>query len=157
MLPPGSPAPDPVLAIRPREWVSIHQLRDGKPAVLLFFPLAFSSTCTEEICSVADNFAPYDELGVSVFGISIDSPYVNNAFARETGATFPILSDFNKEATRAYDVYRDDLGGLKGVSERAVFIIDREGTIAWTWMGEHPGVLPPFQEIEREARRLSDS
>jgi peroxiredoxin len=155
MLKQGAPAPDVSLAVRPREWVSIHDLRDGMPAVLLFFPLAFSGTCTDEICTMAENYARFEDLGARVFGISIDSPYVNARFARETGATFPILSDFNKEATHAYDVYRQDLGGLRGVSERAVFVIDAGGTIAWTWQGEHPGVMPPFDQIEAAVREVA--
>jgi peroxiredoxin len=155
MLKQGVPAPDARVAIRPREWVTLHELRAGQPTVLLFFPLAFSSTCAEEVCTFAENHARYEQLGARVFGISIDSPYVNNRFAEETGAAFPILSDFNKDATHAYDVYRADLGGLKGVSERTVFVIDADGTIAWTWQGEHPGVIPPFEEIETAVRSLS--
>ncbi|MGH7500976.1 MAG: redoxin domain-containing protein [Longimicrobiales bacterium] len=154
MLQQGQPAPDARIAIRPREWKGIHELRDGRPAVLLFFPLAFSSTCREEMCTMAEDHSRYRKLGVDVYGISIDSPYVNARFAEETGATFPILSDFNKEATRAYDVYREDLGGLLGVSERAVFVIDAGGTIAWTWQGEHPGVMPPFDQIEAAVHRV---
>jgi peroxiredoxin len=150
----GTLAPDARLAVRPRDWKGLHELRGGQPAVLLFFPLAFSSTCTEEVCTMAETCAHYEDLGVRVFGISIDSPYVNARFAQETGAAFPILSDFNKEATRAYDVYREDLGGLLGVSERAVFVIDAGGIIAWTWQGEHPGVMPPFDAIEAAVQRV---
>lgn len=157
MLNVGTPAPDAKVAIRPREWVGLHELRSGEPAVLLFFPLAFSSTCAQEMCTIADNYTRYEQMGVRVFGISIDSPYVNNRFAEETGVTFPILSDFNKDATHAYDVYRADLGGLKGVSERTVFVIDANGIITWTWQGEHPGVIPPFEEIEAAVRSLSSS
>lgn len=156
MLKRGVPAPDARLAIRPREWVSLHELRAGQPAVLLFVPMAFSSTCTEEICTMAEDYHRYAELGVRVFGISVDSPYVIVRFAKETGAPFPLLSDFNKDATHAYDVYRTDLGGLKGVSERTVFVIDAGGTITWTWQGEHPGIIPPYEEIEAAGRAIAN-
>jgi peroxiredoxin len=147
MLAVGTGAPDAQVAIRPREWIGLHQLFDGRPAVLLFFPLAFSSTCTEEMCAIAEDWSRWSELGATVIGLSVDSPYVNVKFGESMGTTFPIVSDFNRDATRAYDVLREDLGGLRDVSERVVFVIGRDRRIAWTWQGEHPGVMPPLDEV----------
>jgi peroxiredoxin len=152
MLKAGTKAPGARVAVRPREWVDLKSYMGEQPLVLLFFPLAFSSTCTSEMCAVADDWSTWQNLGGNVLGISVDSPYVNVRFAEETKAPFPIVSDFNREATRAYDVVRADLGGLKDVSERTVFVIDRSGTIRYTWQGEHPGVFPPLDEIKEAVR-----
>ena len=131
-----------------RTTVSLSEHLGDGPVVLLFYPLAFSSTCTEEMCTVADDYAAYEELGATVLAISVDSPYVNAAFARDCGASFPFLSDFNREASRAYGVLRGSLGELEGVSERAAFVIDADGVITYTWVGENPGVFPPLAEIK---------
>jgi peroxiredoxin len=155
MLKAGTKAPGARVAVRPREWVDLKSYMGGQPLVLLFFPMAFSSTCTSEMCAVADDWSTWQNLGGTVLGISVDSPYVNVRFAEETKAPFPIVSDFNREASRAYDVLREDLGGLKDVSERAVFVIDRTGTICYTWQGEHPGVLPPLDEVKEAVRKAS--
>lgn len=125
------------------------------PVVLLFFPLAFTSTCTAEMCSVAEDRTDYSDLNARVFAISVDSPHVNTKFAEETGAEFPILSDFNRDAIRAYDVVRPDLGGLREVAERTVFVIDADGVIRYMWQGAHPGVMPPFGEIKAALARLA--
>jgi peroxiredoxin len=151
----GERAPDATVFPRPREPVQLSQYT-GKPVILLFFPLAFSGVCTKEMCTVAEDYSAYQELGAEVIGISIDSPWVNQKFAEACNATFPIVSDFNKEATIAYDVLREDLGGLKGVSERAAFVIDKNGRIAYAWVGENPGVFPPLEDIKAAVRALDN-
>jgi peroxiredoxin len=153
----GERAPNFTLAVRPKQWITLNELNDDRPVVLLFFPLAFSGVCTQEMCSLADDYAAYKELGAEVVGISVDSPYVNVKFAEACNASFPILSDFNKEAITAYRVRREDLGGLKGVAERAAFVVDREGRIAFAWQGENPGVMPPLEEIKTAIRKLNAS
>ena len=154
MLEIGADAPDATLFVKPREPVQLKQLQGGSPLVILFFPLAFSDVCTAEVCSVAEDWDAYRDLGAKVVGISVDSPYVNQKFAEECGASFPILSDFNREAVRAYDVERADLGGLRSVAERAVYIVGADGRIAWRWQGEHPGVMPPFDEVKSALKKL---
>src|SRR5688572_746204 len=124
-LQPGTQAPDAVVFRGPREPVHLHDYK-GPPIVLLFFPLAFSGVCTREMCTVADDFSAWRDLGAQVLGISVDSPYVNVRFAAACNASFPILSDFNKEATVKYGVYREEMDGLRGVSERAAFVIDQK-------------------------------
>jgi glutaredoxin-dependent peroxiredoxin len=147
----GSQAPGARVAVRPREWVDLSDFYGETPVVLLFFPMAFSSTCTDEMCAVAQTWSDWEGIGARVFGLSVDSPYVNVKFAEATGAPFPILSDFNREAGRAYDVMRPDLGGLREVTDRVVFVVDRQGTIVYVWQGEHPGVDPPLAEVRAAA------
>jgi peroxiredoxin len=142
----GENAPDATVFKYPRESVRLSEYR-GRKHVLLFFPLAFSSTCTTEMCTMAENYSDYEKLGVTVIGLSVDSPYTNQKFAESCHASFPFLSDFNKEAAEAYGVLRPALGELKGVSERAAFVIDEAGRITYAWVGENPGVLPKFEEI----------
>jgi peroxiredoxin len=149
----GDNAPDATVYIRPREPVQLSSYR-GRPVVLMFFPLAFSGVCTKEMCSVAEDYSAYQNLGAEVIGISVDSPYVNTRFAESCNATFPIVSDFNREAIKAFDVVRADLGGLKDVAERAVFVIDRNGKIGYAWQGMHPGIFPPLEEVKAAVERL---
>ena len=148
----GDTAPDATVFVRPREPVRLRDYQD-QPLVLLFFPLAFSGVCTREVCTVAEDYSAWENLGARVVGISVDSPYVNQRFMEACNAKFPIVSDFNREATTAYDVVRPDLGGLKDVSERAAFVIGRDGVIKYAWVGEHPGVFPPLDEIKEAVKR----
>jgi glutaredoxin-dependent peroxiredoxin len=124
------------------------------PVVLLFFPLAFSGVCTTEICAVAEDWSTWESLGAQVFGISIDSPFVNARFAESCSAPFPILSDFNREAATAYGVRNDDFFGMKGVANRAAFVIDGAGVIQWAWMSEDPSVLPDFEAIRGAVKAI---
>jgi glutaredoxin-dependent peroxiredoxin len=144
----GAAAPDATVFLAPKQPVRLHELFDA-PAVLLFFPLAFTSVCTAELCSVAADYASYSELGAKVYAISVDSPNVNAKFAEACNATYPFLSDFNREATRAFGVLRAELNGLQGVSERAAFIIDAERIIRYAWVGENPAAMPDFDAIRR--------
>lgn len=127
--------------------VRLADFLEKGPVVLLFFPLAFSSTCTEEMCTVAEDYGAWEAVDAQVLGISVDSPWVNVRFARECGATFPILSDFNRTASRAYDVLYEEFYGLEGVSKRAAFVVDRAGRIAYAWVRDDAGIMPPLEEI----------
>lgn len=147
----GDPAPAFALPLKPGEApLRLGDYRGQKPVVLLFFPLAFSETCTKEMRLVAEDYDSWRALDAEVVGISVDSPFVNQRFAEETGAPFPILSDFNRTATDAYDVRDDDFYGLEGVSKRAAFVVDRDGEIAYAWCSDDASDLPPFDEV-REA------
>lgn len=149
-LKPGSTIPDVTLTHGDsRTTVALRDYLAEGPLVVLFYPMAFSSTCTEELCTVADDYSAYHDLGATIVAISVDSPYVAARFAAECGATFPFLSDFNRTAARAFRVLRHYLGELEGVSERAAFVSTADGVITYAWVGEHPGVLPPLQEIKQ--------
>lgn len=150
----GSVAPDFSLPPAPgpeRVTLSGHR---GHPVVLLFFPLAFSRVCTAELCQMADDWSRWEGLGARVLGISIDSPFVNRRFAEETRVPFPLLSDFNKEASEAYGVLYPEFFGLKGVSKRAAFVVAPDGRVAYAWVTEDAGVMPPFDEIVSAVARV---
>lgn len=150
----GQTAPDATLFMTPKETARISDFR-GRPVVLLFFPLAFSGVCTEEMCSMAEDYSAYASLGAEVIGISVDSPYTNQKFAEACNATFPIASDFNREATRAFGVLRPTLGiGLENVSERAAFVLAGNGEVVYSWVGENPGVMPDFNDIRAAVEKL---
>ena len=146
----GDKAPDVTLPSHEGQQVPLSSLWKDGPAVLLFFPLAFTSTCTAEMCSVRDDIGSYTGLRANVAAISVDSPFVLAKFREELGAQYPFLSDFNREASRAFGVLRTaPVGpGLLEASERAVFVVGPDGTIRYAWQGAHPGLLPPFEEIK---------
>jgi peroxiredoxin len=123
-----------------------------RPIVLLFFPLAFSSVCTEELCAVRDDWSAWTELDADVFGISVDSPFVTRRFREELGLPFPLLSDFNHEVGADYGVLYEDYFGLRGVARRAAFVIGTEGRIAYAWVSDRDDVLPDFDAIRRAVR-----
>lgn len=153
-VPCGTPAPDFSLAPGPGpDRVKLSEFR-GRPVVLLFFPLAFSSTCTEEMCAVAEDWSKWEALDAAVFGISIDSPFVNKKFAEETGVPFPILSDFNKDASSAYGVLYPEFYGMLGVAKRSAFVVDREGKIAYSWVSDDASVIPPFDDVRAAVAKL---
>jgi len=127
----------------------------GEPVVLMFVPLAFSGVCTKEFCHVAENWGEWGSLGARIYGISIDSPFVNRKWGEEMGVPFPILSDFNKTAAAAYGVLREELAGLRGIADRSVFVVDRDGRISYSWVSEDPHVLPPFGEVVEAVRALA--
>ena len=130
--------------------VSLADYR-GKNVVLLFFPLAFTSVCTAELCSVRDNIGLYSNTNAQVFGISIDSLYVLNKYKAEQQLNFPLLSDFNKEASKAFDVLYDTFPSfeMQGVSKRAAFVIDAEGIIRYAEVCPKPYDQPDFAAIQQ--------
>jgi peroxiredoxin len=124
----GSPAPDFTLPDQDRQPVTLSALR-GRHVVLAFFPAAFSSVCTTELCTIRDGMARLNKVDAQVYGISVDSFFALKAFQQAQGLTFPLLSDFNKTVIRDYGVFNEDMIGLKGIAKRAVFVIDRNGII----------------------------
>lgn len=154
---PGTPAPDLALPRHDGEMVRLGELYAGGPTVLLFFPLAFTRTCTEELCSVRDDLAAYTGVGAQVVALSVDSPYALARFRHEIGAQYDFLSDFNREAARAFGVLREGpLGpGLRGVSDRSAFVVDRGGAVRYAWHSPDPGALPPFAELRAAVAPLA--
>lgn len=152
----GDRAPSVTLPSHTGEQVSLADLWSRRPLVVLFFPLAFTSTCTEELCTVGDDLAAYRELDGQPVAISVDSPYVLARYRSECRADYPFLSDFHREATEAFGVVRAaPVGpGLRGVSDRAAFVIDRRGTVAYAWHSTNASLLPPFDEIKAALRAL---
>lgn len=143
----GDRAPTFSLPSRPGELVdlAVHLGRDR--VVLLFFPLAYSAVCTAEMCAIRDRFDRFEGLDARVFGISVDSPFVTDRFRSDEGLPFPLLSDFNRDAARAYGVLYDDYFGLKDVAKRSVFVIGRDGLVHRVWIYEDSGVEPDYDAI----------
>ena len=124
--------------------------------LLLFFPLAFTGVCTKELCSVRDNIAAYNNVNAKVFGISVDSPQTLARFREEQHLNFPLLSDFNKEASASYGcLYDAFIGWMKGVSKRSAFIVDKEGIIQYAEVLENAGDLPDFDKINKTLSSLN--
>ncbi|MCB1121409.1 MAG: redoxin domain-containing protein [Verrucomicrobiae bacterium] len=147
----GTKAPDFTLKTKTADGLQEVTLSDqyGKgKTVLLFFPLAFTGVCIKELCSVRDSLADYNNLGATVFAISVDSPFTQEIFAQQNNLNFTLLSDFNKEVSSSYDVLFEDLIGLKGVSKRSAFVIDSNGDILFSSSSDDPTVLPDFEAIK---------
>jgi len=138
----GDKAPPFTLNSKPRTPVDVGALIGREPVVLLFFPLAYSGVCSDEMCAMRDQWDEWSALGPNVFAISVDSSWVTNKFREDLNIPFPVLSDFNKEVARAYDVLYEDFHGMKGVAKRAVFVIDASGTIVYDWVAEDAGLMP---------------
>lgn len=151
----GQPAPDFKLVNDQREEVALSQFK-GKNVVLLFFPLAFTSVCTAELCSVRDGMKTYEELDAQVLGISVDAPPTLARFKDDQGLNFPLLSDFNKNVSQEYGAFYEQFAwGLKGVSKRAAFVIDQEGVIQYAEVLDNAGEQPNFEQIQGKLRSLA--
>lgn len=151
----GSKAPDFTLKTKTSEGLETITLSDNfgkKKTVLLFFPLAFTSVCMDEMCQVSDELQAYQDLDAQVYGISVDSPFAQEKMAEEKGIKFPLLSDFNKEVAEAYGVLFEDLLGLKGVAKRSAFVIDEDGMIIYRESSDNPKQLPNFDAIKAALR-----
>jgi peroxiredoxin len=150
----GQAAPDFTLQDTNKNKVSLSDFK-GKHVLLLFFPLAFTSTCTEELCSVRDNLKVYEALDVQPIGISVDSLFTLGKYKEEQNLNFPLLSDFNKEVSKTFNTLYEDFFGMKGVSKRAAFLIDKEGQVQYAEVLENAGELPDFEAIQVKLRDLS--
>jgi glutaredoxin-dependent peroxiredoxin len=126
----GSKAPDFTLTSHERQPVTLSQQR-GRPVVLAFFPAAFSSVCEKELCKFRDSIARLNQTNAQVFGISVDTFFTLKAFHDQQKLSFPLLSDFNKQAIRDYGVFNENMVGLHGIAKRAVFVIDKDGVVRY--------------------------
>lgn len=150
-LPVGTIAPDFTLKCKTAEGLKDHTLsshRGHQPVVLLFFPLAFTSVCTQEMCDVSAGLGAYRHLNAVLYAISVDSPFAQEAWAKTNGLQFPVLSDFNKEVAAAYGVLYPELLGFKGVAKRSAFVVGTDGRILFSWSSDDPKQLPPFDQVQ---------
>lgn len=146
----GSKAPDFTLKTKRGEDLKDIQLSENfgkKKSVLLFFPLAFTGVCTKEMCDVSADLSAYEKLDAAVYGISVDSPFAQEAWAQKEKISLPLLSDLNKEVSKAYGTLLPDLIGLGSVSARAAFVIDKKGVIQYSEQTPTPLELPDFKKI----------
>lgn len=153
----GQPAPDVHLVTYDRKAVKISDLR-GKPAVLVFFPAAFTSTCTKEMCTFRDNLATFNALDARVIGISVDLPSSQKVFAEAHGLNFPLMSDYNREAVAAFGVADPHFVGglLPGVAMRSVFVLDTEGVVRFAWVASTQRIEPDYDAVAAAVRALRE-
>lgn len=123
-------------------------LKDGK-ALILFFPLAFSSVCTDEMCYYRDNMKLYKSLDANILGISVDSFYTLREFKRSNNLPFPLVSDFNKEVSEQFDVLYEDFFGMHGVSKRSAFVVNQNKVVEYAEVLEDAGSLPDVKAIQK--------
>ncbi len=134
--------------------VALGETLGKKNIVLLFFPFAFTGVCTDELCSVSQGIGSYEDLDAAVFAISVDSPFAQEAWAKQNNITVPLLSDFNKKVSQAYYVLYENFLGFQGVAKRAAFIINKEGIIVYAFASEDAKQLPDFSAIQRQLEDL---
>ena len=143
----GNPAPDFTLYDSAKNKITLSDMK-GQNVLLLFFPLAFTSTCTAELCSIRDNISFYNNVNAKVFGISVDSLHTLAKFKSEQSLNFSLLSDFNKEASSLYgSLYEMFSYDMKGVSKRSAFVIDKDGIVRYAEVLENASEQPNFKNI----------
>lgn len=152
----GDAAPDFALYDTEKKLRRLSEFRD-RNLLLLFFPLAFTSTCTEELCYMRDNLRQYEALDAQPVGISVDSLFTLARYREDQGLNFPLLSDFNKEVSEAYGSLYPTWGfEWRGVTKRSAFLIDREGIVQYAEVLENAGLLPDFSAIQGKLRAMAE-
>ena len=146
----GDSAPDftAPLANGEVDQISLSDSLDEGPLVLAFFPGAFTGTCTHEMETFEDRLGEFEELGVSVYGISVDTPFALNAFRDDLGLSFDLISDTNRRLVDSYEVRTDFASiGVEDLAKRAVFVVDDDGVVQFAWVSDDPGVEPDYDEV----------
>lgn len=144
----GDEAPDFTLFSSDLKEVKLSDFA-GKKVIIHFFPMAFTGVCTTQLCTLRDNFSFYEGLNAQVLGISVDSPFTLAKFKEENNYQFPLLSDFNKEVSKAYGAqYEEFVFNLKGVAKRSAFVLDADHKIIYAEVLESAGDLPDFAAID---------
>ena len=144
----GDKAPSFKLHASDKSEVSLEDYK-GKHVVLLFFPMAFTGVCTTELCTMRDDIANYNDMDAQILAVSVDSPFSLDKFKQEQNLNFPLLSDFNKEVSRAYgSLYEEFVLGMRGVSKRSAFVIGPDGKVKYAEVLDSAGDLPNFEAIK---------
>ena len=145
----GQPAPDFTLYDADRQQRSLAEFR-GKSVVLAFYPGAFTGVCTTEMCTFRDRMERFNSMNSQVLGISVDGAFAQKVFSDQNNLNFPLLSDFTRQVVNQYDVALENFAGMDGyvAAKRAVFVVDKEGVIQYTWIGPNPGVEPDYDEVQ---------
>ncbi|AWR98039.1 redoxin domain-containing protein [Acidianus sulfidivorans JP7] len=155
MLEIGEEAPDFELPDTDLKKVKLSDFK-GKIVVLAFYPGAFTPVCTKEMCTFRDSMAKFNSIDAKVIGISVDPPFSNKAFKEQNKLNFTVLSDYNREVIKKYNVYWE-FPALPGyvLAKRAVFVIGKDGKIKYKWVSDDPTKEPPYEEIEKVVKELS--
>ena len=158
MINQGGKAPNFTLPDTDRKPRGLHELlKPNGATILAFFPGAFTSVCTREMCTLRDNMQELNKINAQVVGISVNDPFTNKAFAQNNNLNFPILSDYNREVVKLYNVYHENFGNLKGytVSKRSVFILDHNGVVVYKWVSDDPTKEPNYDELKKAAAKTT--
>jgi glutaredoxin-dependent peroxiredoxin len=150
----GTPAPAFTLKSKTADGLADVSLPTGKNTVLLFFPLAFTGVCTQSLCDITAGLSSYSDLNAEVIGISVDSPFAQEAWAQKEKIGITLASDLNKETTKAYDVLFPMLAGIGDTSARAAFVIDAAGVIQYAEATPTPKDLPNFEAVKAKLAEL---
>lgn len=154
----GTKAPDFTLKSKPvggdPKEVKLSDNFGKKNTVVLFFPLAFTGVCTQEMCAVSAGLNAYEQLNADVIGISVDSPFTQEVWAQKEGITITLASDLNKTTAKAYGVLLDDLLGFGSTAARAAFVIDKDGVVQYSEQTPTPKDLPNFDAIKEALGKL---
>lgn len=151
----GDKAPDFTLQSTMGEKVSLSDYAGKKNVVLAFYFLNWTPVCHGDMCSFRDELGQFEKAGAQVLGLSVDSIFAHKAWARELGITYPLLSDFNKDVSKAYGVLHDEIKGLRGVSKRSAFVLDKQGIVRYKWVTEDPMVPLNIQEVLHKIKEIS--
>jgi peroxiredoxin len=154
----GDKAPEVELVDTEKKPFKVSDLR-GRTSVVAFFPAAFTGTCTKEMCTFRDDLSKFENLGASVVAISVDPPFSNKSFKNQSNLNFPVLSDYNRNAVRAFGVEHHNFANLNGytAAKRSVFVIDKDGTIRWKWVSDNPGIEPNYEEVRQAVEKARAS
>ena len=150
----GAKAPDFTLPNQDREPVTLSEQLKSGPVVLAFMPAAFSSVCTTEMCTFTDSASELNKVGAKVLGVTVDTFFALKAWADAQKLSFPLLSDFNKTVIRQYDVVNPDMIGLKEISKRAVFVVDRGGIVRHREVLEDARNEPDYGKVKQALASL---
>lgn len=128
----------------------------GKNVIVAFFPAVFSGVCDTEMCTFRDSLSELNNADADVIGISVDPRWSIGEFVSKYDLTFPVLSDYSRQAIRDYDVVMENFAGMDGydAAVRSVFVVDKSGTVRWTWVAEAPPVEPPYDEVKSQVAAL---
>lgn len=151
----GQKAPDFTLPSDEGKPVTLSKELGQGPVVLSFYVFDFTGVCTGQLCAMRDSVGDLQRHGAKVFGVSTDSPHSHKAFRAANNINYPLLSDWNKQASKAYGVFYDKLGDFIGVSKRSVFVLDKNGVVRFKWVTEDPKVPPDAKKVLEEVRKLA--
>lgn len=147
----GSKAPDFTLKTKTADGLKDIKLSDNfgqKQTVLLFFPLAFTGVCTQEMCDTTAGLGDYEKLGANVIAISVDSPFAQEAWAKQNKINLTLVSDLNKQVIKAYDVVFPNLAGVGDTAARSAFVIGKDGVVKYAEQTPTPKDLPNFAAVK---------
>ena len=151
----GDKAPDFTLPDTEMKQRSLKEFV-GQKVVLAFFPGAFTSTCTKEMCQFRDSMARLTDLKAQVIGISVNDPFSNKGFVEKNRLPFPVLSDYKRETIKNYGLELPNFAGLNGytAAKRSIFILDSKGIARYVWVSDNPAVEPNYQEIQKALEEI---